>query len=204
VTSLPEAASTHHKAEAEAEDDEEGHGGKLITVIGIFKAAKGVLLLLAAVGTFKLLGKDLDDVVDRIQQIFHLDPDGRLVQWCYLKTDDITDGTLKTIAGVGTVYGTLLATEGYGLLRRRKWAEVLVIIATMIPVPVELYELFEKFKPIKLGLLALNLGIVYYLYRRRQEFLTRRQRKALKAAQAAEAARAKEKEKESLPPKLAV
>jgi uncharacterized membrane protein (DUF2068 family) len=171
--------------ETEPEEHENPNEARLITAIGIFKGTKGLILWLAALGTFKLLGKDLDDEVDVISAIFHLAPDGRLVQWLYLKTDDITDGTLKTVIGVGAVYGTLLCTEAYGLIRRRKWAELLVIIATMIPVPVEIYELVIEPKLVKFGVLLLNLAIVGYLYRRRQQFLTREQVKAAKAAKRA-------------------
>jgi uncharacterized membrane protein (DUF2068 family) len=159
----------------EPEPHESAGESRLITIIGIFKASKGAIPLLTALGTFRLIGKDLDDEVDVISAIFHLAPDGRLIQWLYLRVDDITDGTLKTVVGVGAVYGTLLCTEGYGLIRRRKWAEVLVIIATLIPVPVEIYELVEGPKLIKVLVLALNLAIVGYLFRRRQQFLTREQ-----------------------------
>ena len=82
------------------------------------------------------------------------------------------------IASVQLVYGLLLSAEGYGLLRRRRWAELLVVIATCLPVPFELYELVEKPRILKLLVLALNLAIAGYLWHRRQNFTTRKERKA--------------------------
>jgi uncharacterized membrane protein (DUF2068 family) len=150
---------------------------RLITTIGIFKAVKGALLLGAAAGTFTLLGKDLDDVVDRLVDWAHLGPDSRLVDWLYNQADVLTDGKLATLASVGVVYGVLLCSEGYGLLMRRKWAEQLVVVATSIPVPFEIYELVHHASVKKIVMLALNLGIVAYLVRRRQAFTTHAQRK---------------------------
>lgn len=155
---------------------------RLITVIGIFKACKGLLLLGAALGTFSLLGKDLDDVVDRLVELLRLAPDGKLVHWLYDQADTISDGTLKKIASVGVVYGGLLCTEGYGLLRRRKWAEELVVVGTLIPVPFELYEIVREPGLKRILVLLLNLAIVGYLLRRRQAFTTRKQRKAAREA----------------------
>lgn len=156
---------------------------RLITVIGLFKAFKGVMLLGAALGTFALLGRDLEYLMERLTDVLALSPDSRLVRWLYLQADTITDGTLEKIAGVGVVYGLLLCTEGYGLLRRRKWAEELVVVGTLIPVPFELYEIVHDFSLKRVLVLLLNLAIVGYLLKRRRDFTTRKQRKAARAAE---------------------
>ena len=182
---MTEAAShpDHPDHPDHAGEPDSAHGdSKLITVIGIGKAFKGCLLLLAALGTFSLVGQDLVEAATRLHTWLHLDPDSRLVQWLYDKVDTITTGSIKVVASVEVVYGLLLCMEGYGLLMRRKWAEVLVIVATCLPIPVELYELVEHPGLGKVFIIGLNLFIVGYLYRRRQAFLTRAQRRALKAA----------------------
>ena len=178
---LPPAAATASQAEP-GEAVESKAEGRLITAIGIFKAFKGCVLLATAAGVLRLLGRDLDDVVDHLVAFAHLAPDSRLVTFLYDQADTLTSGKLKAIASVGVVYGCLLCTEGYGLLRRRKWAELLVVIATLIPVPFELYELVIEPSLKKVGALTLNLAIVAYLIRRRQQFTTRKQRKAAREA----------------------
>ncbi|MBS2031315.1 MAG: DUF2127 domain-containing protein [Deltaproteobacteria bacterium] len=186
---LPPVAAPATQAEpGEGAEHVQSHAeGRLITAIGIFKAFKGVILLATAAGVFELLGKDLDDLVDHLVAFAHLAPDSRLVTFLYDQADTITSGKLKAIASVGVVYGCLLCTEGYGLLRRRKWAELLVVIATLIPVPFELYELIHEPSFKKVGALILNLAIVAYLIRRRQQFTTRKQRKAARESQKAPA-----------------
>jgi uncharacterized membrane protein (DUF2068 family) len=166
-----------------------GHGdSKVITVIGIAKAIKGVALLGIAFTTLSLIGKDLIQVVDGVQEAFKLDPDSRLVGAVYDWVDTLTSGSIKFVARVEIVYGILLCTEGYGLLMRRKWAELLTICATSLPIPYELYELIERPRLAKIFIVALNVGVVVFLYQRRQAFLTRAQRRAYKAAFAARAA----------------
>jgi len=178
-------------AAANAPQDEPGEHvesaaeGRLITAIGILKAFKGLVLLLGAAGVLSMLGKDLEELANHLVVFANLAPDSRLVGFIYAQADSLTSGKLATIAGVGVVYGCLLCTEGYGLLRRRKWAEQLVVVATLIPVPLELYELFHEPSFKKVGALALNLAIVAYLIHRRQQFTTRKQRKAAREAQKA-------------------
>lgn len=159
---------------------------RLLNAIGILKAVKGVLLLGAAAGTFTLLGKDLDEVVDKLVDWAHLGPDSKLVDWLYDQADVLTDGKLATIASVGVVYGILLCSEGYGLVMRRKWAEQLVVVATSIPLPYELWELFHHPSLKRVAVLAVNVAIIVYLLKRRQDFTTRAQRKAARATQTPE------------------
>ncbi len=60
-------------------------------------------------------------------------------------------------------YSALQLTEGVGLWFEKRWAEYLTVIATSFLVPVEIYELYEKFTWIRLVILILNLFVVWYL-----------------------------------------
>jgi uncharacterized membrane protein (DUF2068 family) len=104
------------------------------------------------------------------------------VQWIWSKLEALTDGKLALIGRAGLAYGVMQLVESYGLFRRRKWAEWLVVVATTLPIPWELYELFHAPSWMRFGILALNVGIAAYLWHRRTEFLTRLQRKMLKQA----------------------
>lgn len=79
----------------------------------------------------------------------------------------------KTVAiGVGAIlYGALEAFEGYGLLRRRRWAEYLVLVATAAFLPLEVDELLRKPTLFKAGALLVNLLIIGYLIWRKRLFL---------------------------------
>ncbi len=53
--------------------------------------------------------------------------------------------------------------EGYGLLRRRQWAEYLTVVSTALLLFPEIQELFKHPTGLKVGGLALNMVIVVYL-----------------------------------------
>ncbi|HVT33671.1 MAG TPA: DUF2127 domain-containing protein [Rhodanobacteraceae bacterium] len=60
-------------------------------------------------------------------------------------------------------YAALYAVEGYGLWRHARWAEYLTIVATSTFVPVEIWELWARFTPMKVLALAINVAIIAYL-----------------------------------------
>ena len=71
--------------------------------------------------------------------------------------------------GVG-LYAALEATEGVGLLLRRRWAEYLTVIATGIGIPFELLELVQRLTAVRVGALAVNVAVVLYLAWRKRIF----------------------------------
>lgn len=60
-------------------------------------------------------------------------------------------------------YATLEAFEMVGLWFAKRWAEYLTFLATLVFVPVEVYELTTSFGWLKVVILILNLAIVLYL-----------------------------------------
>jgi uncharacterized membrane protein (DUF2068 family) len=62
--------------------------------------------------------------------------------------------------------GTLTAVEGWGLHTRKWWAEWLVVIASGLLLPFEVYEVAEKLSVGRVSVFVTNLAIVLYLGRR--------------------------------------
>jgi uncharacterized membrane protein (DUF2068 family) len=60
-------------------------------------------------------------------------------------------------------YAFLHSLEGIGLLFERGWAGYLVVVASSLLVPFEVYEVFEKPRALRIALLVLNIAIVVYL-----------------------------------------
>jgi uncharacterized membrane protein (DUF2068 family) len=60
-------------------------------------------------------------------------------------------------------YSGLQLTEGIGLWMQKRWAEFLTVIATSLLIPVEIYEMYEKFTWVRLIIFAVNIFIVWYL-----------------------------------------
>ena len=82
--------------------------------------------------------------------------------------------TLERLTGVGnrqlvelsigaTVYTGLLFTEGIGLWLQKRWAEYMTAGLTALFIPVEIYEIFERFTWVRVAILALNIFVVWYL-----------------------------------------
>ena len=69
------------------------------------------------------------------------------------------------IGSAACVYASLFVLEGWGLWRGKRWAEYLTVVVTTSLIPFELWEIFQRFAWLKIGALAVNLAIVWYLIR---------------------------------------
>jgi uncharacterized membrane protein (DUF2068 family) len=56
--------------------------------------------------------------------------------------------------------------EGVGLLLRKPWAEIMTVIVTTSFIPLEVYELVERFSGAKVLVIVVNVLVVLYLLRR--------------------------------------
>jgi len=73
-----------------------------------------------------------------------------------------------TIALVVLAYAVVEGTEGVGLAMRRRWAEYLIVVATGLFIPYEVWEVVHRVTLFRVGGLLLNVAIVVYLgYRKR-------------------------------------
>jgi uncharacterized membrane protein (DUF2068 family) len=72
--------------------------------------------------------------------------------------------TTLTWVALGLVaYGVLEGVEAVGLWLARRWAEYLTVVATAAFLPLEVYEMFERATPTKIGAFVLNVAVVVYL-----------------------------------------
>lgn len=77
------------------------------------------------------------------------------------------------IAVAAILYGLLEVTEAVGLILRRRWAEYLVLLATVAFLPLEVDEVLRSPSPLKALTLLINIAIAVYLVWRKQLFLSR-------------------------------
>jgi uncharacterized membrane protein (DUF2068 family) len=73
-------------------------------------------------------------------------------------------------------YGMMEAVEGYGLLRRRQWAEYLTVVATGSLIPFELYEIVRRPTVLRVAALIANVLVTAYLIVRLRWRLRERKR----------------------------
>lgn len=75
----------------------------------------------------------------------------------------VQSATLHKIGLLVIAYAALEATEMVGLWFARRWAEYLTFVATLVFVPLEVYELTKSVTTLKVTGLVLNLAIATYL-----------------------------------------
>lgn len=117
---------------------------RYLVVIGIFKVAKGLLLLCVAVGFLGLLHKDVQEIASRWIERLHFDPENRHIGGFLVKLGFITDKQIKLVRGLTAFYSAIFLTEGAGLLARKRWAEYFTVLATGSFIPVEIYEVCRR------------------------------------------------------------
>lgn len=138
-------------------------GDLWIFLIGLFKLAKAASLFIVGVGLLHLVHRDVAATVAHWIDYFRLDPEDRYIHAILSRVLRVTPRQLRELSAGTLFYSALFLTEGTGLLLRKHWAEYLTVISTALFVPLEIYELIERFTLIRLAVLAINLGIVWYL-----------------------------------------
>ena len=134
--------------------------------IAIFKLVKGALLIAVAIGAIKLLHHDVAEAMTNLVQSLRADPDNRFIHKGLMKLGSLDDHKLEEISVGSFFYAALLLTEGVGLLLRKRWAEYFTVIITASLMPLELYELIERFTLVRVAVIILNAVIVWYLIAR--------------------------------------
>jgi uncharacterized membrane protein (DUF2068 family) len=136
---------------------------RLLPVLAVERALRAVLLI--GVGLILLTHTHTDwaDPARRFAEQVGLDPSrnetGRLVS----RLAGFGPRQAQRDGSIAIGYGLLEAVEGYGLLRRRQWAEYLTVVSTAVLLVPEVQELIKHPTGLKVGGLVLNVVIVVYL-----------------------------------------
>jgi uncharacterized membrane protein (DUF2068 family) len=138
----------------------------LYAIIGL-KLLKGTLLLLLALGIFKISDTNLPELFREVLQFMHLDPEKKFFADLEAKIAAISAARMVWVAGGTFLYSLFSLVEGVGLLCRVSWAGWLAIGESMFFVPIEIYELLKRPSAIVLVVLGLNVFIVWYLLQNR-------------------------------------
>ncbi|MEK7689289.1 MAG: DUF2127 domain-containing protein, partial [Deltaproteobacteria bacterium] len=141
-----------------------------LKIIIIEKFTLGIIAALLSFGVINLINKDMEVFTNQIVDYFDLDMDNRYIEAVITKIGMIKNGTIIGVL-IGIVsYALLNLAMGYGLHRRKRWAEWLTVIATALLIPFEIYEIIQEQTTIYIGVLILNCAIVYYLAKHKELF----------------------------------
>lgn len=132
-------------------------------VIAVTKFLKGILLLVVAVKLLTLINRDVAEWALDFVHRHGIDAENRYVHAMLEKLAGVNKNQMMAMSGGAFLYSGLQLTEGIGLWLEKRWAEYLTVIATSLLIPIEIYEMFEKFTWVRLTIFVVNIFIVWYL-----------------------------------------
>jgi uncharacterized membrane protein (DUF2068 family) len=135
----------------------------LLRLIAAFKFFKCALLIGLSVGAFKLLHKDVGEVVEHWVNALRLDPGNHFVDSALAQASRVSPKQIKELGLGGLLYAGLFFTEGTGLWLQKRWGEWLTVIITSTLIPVEIYEIYRHPTWVRVAALVINIAIVGYL-----------------------------------------
>ena len=124
---------------------------------------KGTVLVIIAVKFLSLLGHDVHAWAADLVTRHGIDAGNRYIHGILERLTGLGDSQLQLFSGVALIYAGLLYVEGVGLWLQKRWAEYLTAISSALFIPVEVFELYERFTWVRILVLAVNIFIVWYL-----------------------------------------
>jgi uncharacterized membrane protein (DUF2068 family) len=143
----------------------------VIRLIILYKALTAALLLVA---TVFLLGLVTDrEWAQRLKDVIYLSglrADNQFLSDLLLRFGLMSKRTTTALGLVSLFYAALETTEVLGLADRRRWAEYLVLLATVLFLPYEAIELAMHLTAGKLLIFVVNIAIAVYLVKAKRLF----------------------------------
>jgi uncharacterized membrane protein (DUF2068 family) len=139
------------------------HRNRWLILIAAFKLSQALLFIAVGVGAFRLLHKDIGDLLTRLVEHLRFNPESRFVNFVLDKSSLVTDRILRRIGEVGFIYAALDLIEGTGLYLEKVWAEYLTLAITASFLPWEIFEVLRRVTWIRAGLLVVNALVFFYL-----------------------------------------
>ena len=133
-----------------------------LILIAAFKLAQALLFVAIGVGALRLLHKDVGDELARLVDHLRFNPESRFVNFVLEKATLLDDRLLRRIGAVVFIYAGLDLIEGIGLYLEKTWAEYLTLAITGSFLPWEIFEVYRKVTPTRVGLLAVNAMVFFY------------------------------------------
>jgi len=144
-----------------------------LRTVAAFEAAKGALVLLLGCGALHLRHKNLDDIAERITEILHANPEGKLSNLFVELASHTTDRTLWVLALGMLAYAAVRGIVAYGLWREREWAQWFELQTLVLYLPPELSWLLRRPSGLRWGVLVTNLAILAFMVTLRLKSATR-------------------------------
>jgi uncharacterized membrane protein (DUF2068 family) len=139
------------------------HHNQWLILIAAFKLLHALLFVAVGVGAYKLLHKDVGDLLTRMAEHLRHSPETRFINFLLKYAPLINDRLLRRIGEVFFLYAGLDLIEGIGLYLEKVWAEYLTLAITASFLPLEIFEVYRRLTPVRVGLLTANALVFVYL-----------------------------------------
>jgi uncharacterized membrane protein (DUF2068 family) len=132
-----------------------------------FKYFKAVVFLLVAIAALKLSRADPFPTAEDVAHFFRSSPENELIR----AISRLTPGLAMGIGLLSLFVAAVFGTEATLLTARVWWSTYFTIVLTALGIPFEIFEIFRRPSGFRRYLLlAVNVAILLYLWRRRNEF----------------------------------
>lgn len=135
----------------------------MLRLIALFKFSQALTLISVALAAFQLLRPEIASLVQAWMDTLPIESEQNAVEhfvgW-------VTGLGPHQVIGIGVgalLYGLLFVVEGVGLWRGKAWAEWLTVVATGLPIPFELFEVWRHISVLRVSALVLNVIVVALL-----------------------------------------
>lgn len=152
---------------AVAADAEPKKRAPTLYVIITIKLLKGIIFVLLAWAAYTLSDNDLPRELHRTLHILKLNPEREFWSDLALRIGRLKEKEVLWAAAGTLIYSLFSLVEGVGLMFRIRWAGYLAIAESAFFIPIEIYELIHNFSWVIVGILGLNILIVWYLFQNR-------------------------------------
>jgi uncharacterized membrane protein (DUF2068 family) len=140
---------------------------RYLKLIAVFKILKGLFLLSLGLSLIFLNSRNrwMDSISGWATDELLVVHSKTLHYLLHQLQKALIGGHLRATGVLSLFYSAVLFTEGIGVYLQKRWAEMLMVIATSALIPLEIHHLFVKPSATALVILLVNCFIVWFLYR---------------------------------------
>jgi uncharacterized membrane protein (DUF2068 family) len=143
----------------------------VVRLIIAYKAISALVLLSVALLLLGIIvNHDFGQRVRTVVMVTGMRSDNHFLREGLLKLGVLGRGATTALGVLSLLYAALESTEVFGLLNRRRWAEYLVLLATVFFLPYEGLEIVRLVTISKLAIFIINVAIAVYLVKRKRLF----------------------------------
>jgi uncharacterized membrane protein (DUF2068 family) len=143
--------------------EERTRSNRLLPWIAAERTLRAIVLFLVGIALIADPDHNWGKTITNFARDLGLNPNSNGIEMIIHKLHAISSDRFAVYGIIALAYGALEAAEGYGLWRRRRWAEYLTVLATSLLFIPEIWEIVHKATPLKVGALLVNIAVVAYL-----------------------------------------